>query len=107
MSFGEATDGDNDLGRYAAELFPGALHTVDGAHVVEKLWDVGSSLHREGSSEHHAWVSRPRRRSSMRGPATARGHDLPLLGLRVCEPICLTDARGQPPMSHRRLHMPV
>jgi len=50
------TDGDNDLGRYAAELFPAALHTIDIAHVVEKLWDVGSSLHREGSDEHHAWV---------------------------------------------------
>lgn len=50
------TDGDNDLARYAAEIFPSALHTVDVAHVVEKLWDAGSSLHREGSAEHHAWV---------------------------------------------------
>ena len=50
------TDGDNDLARHAAELFPSALHTVDIAHVVEKLWDAGSSLHREGSPEHHAWV---------------------------------------------------
>lgn len=50
------TDGDNDLARYAAELFPDALHTVDIAHVVEKLWDAGSSLHREGSPEHHGWV---------------------------------------------------
>lgn len=37
-------------------MFPGALHTIDVAHVVEKLWDAGSSLHREGSAEHHAWV---------------------------------------------------
>ena len=50
------TDGDTDLACYAAELFPDALHTVDVAHVVEKLWDAGSSLHREGSTEHHAWV---------------------------------------------------
>ena len=50
------TDGDNDLGRYTAEFFPRALHTVDVAHVVEKLWDAGSSLHHEGSAEHHAWV---------------------------------------------------
>lgn len=50
------TDGDNDLARYAAEVFPDARHTVDVAHVVEKLWDAGSSLHREGSAEHHAWV---------------------------------------------------
>jgi hypothetical protein len=50
------TDGDNDLGRYAAELFPEALHTLDVSHAVEKLWDAGSSLHREGSAEHQAWV---------------------------------------------------
>lgn len=56
------TDGDNDLGRYAAELFPGALHTVDLAHVVEKLWDAGSSLHREGTAEHHAWAEAQKRR---------------------------------------------
>jgi len=50
------TDGDNDLARYAAELFPGALHTIDVMHVVEKLWDAGSSVHREGTPECHAWV---------------------------------------------------
>jgi len=50
------TDGDNDLARYASEVFPEALHTVDAAHVVEKLWDAGSSVHREGTAEHHAWV---------------------------------------------------
>jgi hypothetical protein len=50
------TDGDNDLARYATDIFPDALHTVDVAHVVEKLWDAGSSLHREGSADHHAWV---------------------------------------------------
>jgi hypothetical protein len=50
------TDGDNDLGRYTAEYFPDVFHTIDVAHVVEKLWDAGSSLHREGSPEHHAWV---------------------------------------------------
>ena len=52
------TDGDNDLARYAAELFPDAKHTVDVAHVVEKLWDAGSSIHREGTPEHHAWVEK-------------------------------------------------
>ena len=51
------TDGDNDLARYAGDLFPDALHTVDSAHVVEKLWDAGSSLHREGTTEHHDWVA--------------------------------------------------
>lgn len=51
------TDGDNNLADYAAELFPDALHTIDVAHVVEKLWDVGSSIHPEGTAEHHAWVA--------------------------------------------------
>jgi hypothetical protein len=51
------TDGDNDLARYAIDLFPDALHTVDVAHVIEKLWDAGSSLHREGTPEHHDWVA--------------------------------------------------
>jgi hypothetical protein len=52
------TDGDNDLARYFAELFPDATRTIDVIHVVEKLWDAGSSVHREGSEEHHAWVER-------------------------------------------------
>lgn len=50
------TDGDNDLARYIAELFPDAIHTIDVMHVVEKLWDAGSSVHREGSPECRAWV---------------------------------------------------
>ena len=52
------TDGDNDFARYAAELFPDAIHTIDVAHVVEKLWDAGSSIHREGTPEHHRWVAK-------------------------------------------------
>jgi hypothetical protein len=52
------TDGDNDLALYIAELFPDALHTIDVIHVIEKLWDAGSSIHREGSDECHAWVER-------------------------------------------------
>lgn len=54
------TDGDNSLAEYVAELFPelfpDALHTIDVMHVVEKLWDAGSSLHREGSVECRNWV---------------------------------------------------
>lgn len=50
------TDGDNDLARYIGELFPTALHTIDVMHVVEKLWDAGSSVHREGSSACREWV---------------------------------------------------
>jgi hypothetical protein len=52
------TDGDNDLARYFAELFPDATRTIDVMHVVEKLWAAGSSVHREGSDEHRAWVER-------------------------------------------------
>lgn len=50
------TDGDNDLALYTAELFPNAIRTIDVIHVVEKLWDAGSSVHREGSTERDEWV---------------------------------------------------
>jgi hypothetical protein len=50
------TDGDNDLARYVVELFPDAIHTIDVMHVIEKLWDAGSSVHREGTPECRAWV---------------------------------------------------
>lgn len=50
------TDGDNDLARYIVELFPTAMHTIDVIHVVEKLWDAGSSVHREGTPACRAWV---------------------------------------------------
>lgn len=52
------TDGDNDLERYCARLFPGATRTIDVIHVVEKLWDAGSSVHPEGSEAHKAWVEK-------------------------------------------------
>jgi len=50
------TDGDNDLERYIAELFPTAEHTIDIYHVVEYLWEAGACLYREGSPELTAWV---------------------------------------------------
>jgi hypothetical protein len=50
------TDGDTDLATYGAELFPDAIHTIDVMHVVEKLWDVGTAVHREGTAEHHVWA---------------------------------------------------
>lgn len=52
------TDGDNDLARYARDLFPGAIHTIDVMHVIEKLWDAGSSVHREGTDECRDWVEK-------------------------------------------------
>lgn len=50
------TDGDNDLACYVRELFPDAIHTVDVMHVIEKLWNAGTAVHREGSPEHRAWA---------------------------------------------------
>jgi hypothetical protein len=52
------TDGDNDLALYCAQMFPDAIRTIDVIHVIEKLWDAGSSVHPEGSDEHRAWVER-------------------------------------------------
>lgn len=50
------TDGDSDLATYAAQFFPGAIHTVDIIHVIEKLWKAGESLYREGSQQLKDWV---------------------------------------------------
>lgn len=50
------TDGDNDLARYIGETFPGAIHTIDVMHIVEKLWDAAASVHREGSDAARSWV---------------------------------------------------
>jgi hypothetical protein len=50
------TDGDPDLACYVGELFPDAEHTLDVIHAVEKLWDAGTSLHREGTPAYTAWV---------------------------------------------------
>jgi hypothetical protein len=50
------TDGDNDLACYVRELFPDAIHTVDVMHVIEKLWNAGTAVHREGTPEHRAWA---------------------------------------------------
>lgn len=51
------TDGDNDLERYARQLFPEATyHTLDVAHVVERIWEAGSCFFREGSKALREWV---------------------------------------------------
>ena len=52
------TDGDNDLARYIGEAFPGAIHTIDVMHIVEKLWDAAASVHREGSDAARSWVEK-------------------------------------------------
>lgn len=51
------TDGDNDLERYIAELFPTAIHTLDVYHATEYLWQAGQCLYPEGSAELNAWVT--------------------------------------------------
>lgn len=50
------TDGDLDLACYVRELFPDAIHTIDVMHVIEKLWNAGTAVHREGTPEHRAWA---------------------------------------------------
>lgn len=51
------TDGDNDLERYAKQFFPEATyHTLDVAHVVERIWEAGSCFLREGSKALREWV---------------------------------------------------
>ncbi len=55
------SDGDRDLENYSHEFFPGAIFTVDVMHVMEKLWEAGGCLHREGSPELTAWVKKMER----------------------------------------------
>ncbi len=50
------TDGDPDLACYVRELFPDAIHTLDVMHVIEKLWNAGTAVHKEGTDEHRAWA---------------------------------------------------
>jgi hypothetical protein len=51
------TDGDNDLETYAKQLFPEATyHTLDVAHVVERLWEAGRCFFRDGSKALRKWV---------------------------------------------------
>jgi polyhydroxyalkanoate synthesis regulator phasin len=52
------TDGDDDLGIYARDHFPEAIHTLDLYHAKEYLWKAGECLLKEGSEELKAWVKR-------------------------------------------------
>jgi len=56
------TDGDPDLARYAKQYFPGAIHTLDIMHAIEKLWLAGESIHREGSDLLREWVEQQKDR---------------------------------------------
>jgi hypothetical protein len=51
------TDGDDDLECYVVRHFPGAIHTIDIMHVIEKLWRAGECIFREGSDDLAAWIS--------------------------------------------------
>jgi hypothetical protein len=52
------TDGDEELARCVAELFPEAKHTLDVAHALEYLWDSAACLFPEGSEQLARWVRR-------------------------------------------------
>jgi hypothetical protein len=50
-------DGSEHIWRLKDELFPDAEGCLDWFHVVEKLWEIGGMLHREGSDQLRAWVA--------------------------------------------------
>jgi hypothetical protein len=50
-------DGSDHIWRLKDELFPEAEGCLDWYHVVEKLWEAGAMLYREGSDELRAWVA--------------------------------------------------
>ena len=52
------TDGDEDFRGYTTDFFPGAIHTLDVMHVMEKLWEAGGCLYPEGSPELRGWVKK-------------------------------------------------
>jgi hypothetical protein len=52
------TDGDEDLAMLSREFFPEAIHTLDVMHVMERIWDAGECLFKEGSPELKAWVKK-------------------------------------------------
>jgi hypothetical protein len=52
------SDGDDDFCCYVREFFPGAIHTLDVMHVMEKIWEAGGCLYPEGSVELRAWVKK-------------------------------------------------
>ena len=50
------TDGDEDLERGIAEIFPEAIHTPDVIHCVEYVWKAGACLYKESSKQLRSWV---------------------------------------------------
>ena len=54
------TDGDDDLATYTRRYFPKATHTLDVFHALEYVWQAGSCLHNESSTELEAWYRKAR-----------------------------------------------
>lgn len=59
-------DGSEHIWRCQQQYFPDAEVCIDWYHVVEKLWEAGGCLHREGSDELTAWVERQKSRLRQR-----------------------------------------
>lgn len=49
-------DGERNFERYAKELFPEAILTLDVIHALEYVWKAGRSFHREGSQALSDWA---------------------------------------------------
>lgn len=49
-------DGEKNFERYAKELFPEAILTLDVIHALEYVWKAGRSFHREGSHALTVWA---------------------------------------------------
>jgi hypothetical protein len=55
-------DGSDHIWRNQKIYFPKATPCIDWYHIVEKLWEAGACLHREGSDALKAWVADQQRR---------------------------------------------
>jgi hypothetical protein len=54
-------DGSDHIWNLQQEFFPDAEPCVDWYHIVEKLWEAGACLHREGSDALQDWVHEQKR----------------------------------------------
>lgn len=49
-------DGEKCLRQGMEKLFPNAIFTLDIIHIKEKVWEVGRTIHKEGSQELEQWA---------------------------------------------------
>jgi hypothetical protein len=54
-------DGSDHIWDLQQEFFPDAEPCIDWYHIVEKLWEAGACLHREGSDALQNWVHEQKR----------------------------------------------